>query len=544
MARTERKFKRPTLAQKTKALYDFWAFVDLISFHGGSNSFGECHRELMNWDLEETFDKNTKLIIIPRGHLKSTLMSVCKTLWRIYQIPDIRIFVGTSTRPLAIAFVREIRTYLEDAFLIENVWNARDHIEGRLIPEMERLKTNRYETEARDRKIIWSTQAIQVIRPSILKEPTVSVGSVGTVPTGFHFDELVLDDVVTYENISTRDKLTKIKSWVDDLVCVLDPKYRDDFYQTILPLKAEKYADIGGKITVVGTRYGSEDWYNELIDSPDWAIYERNIYKNGHDSSEGYLWHELWDEKLESFKRSQMTGSRFASQYLNRLLAPGASVLDVDLAHFIPSSDINYVPERNLFEVKHSSLPEGSTLVKPYLVVDPAGTVGDDSDFTAIVVGGKDTQGNLIVLDIDMGKWRSGEMLKNIYLLADKWKLNAVWIESVGGFVHFVEFVRSSFKQYRPVVLNEFRPTWVQGKKETRISNALEPLFSNGMVYLPKSMSHRLDMTDQLLFFPRKNVHDDVPDVMAALAEIAKAASPKPINRLDVVKNKVYGGYR
>lgn len=546
MARVTRSLTPPSLEKKKRALWDFWTFVDIISFHGGSKAFGDCHRELVDWWLSNR-DVDKHLVLMPRGHLKSTIFTVARTLWRVYQIPDIRIFVGTATRALATAFVREVRTYFEDPFLQEYVWNTRPHVEGRLVPEMERTKytRGRDDTDATDRKIIWSTSAIQVIRPTILKEPTVTVGSVGTIPTGFHFDEMYLDDVINFDNISTPDKRLRIQNWVDDLVCVLDPKYEDKVWEKILPPKAKPFSEIGGVLTVVGTRYDREDWYGQIVEYGEeygWKIYQRNIYKNGSDNSDGYLWHEMWTEEIERAKRSQMTTNRFASQYLNMVIAPGSSVLNFDLINFVNAENIQLQDDGRV-RITHRTL-EGDTLVRPILVVDPAATVGENSDFTALAVGGKDVTGRVCVVDFAMGKWSSEQILSQLFRLANKWKLRGAYIESSGGFAHFVEYVRAAFNRYRPLVLNEYKPTWVQGKKEVRISNALEPLITNGLLYLPQSVYTNTEARDQIVYFPRKTIHDDFPDVLAALAELSKSPQPKPANPLRKHHNKVYGGYR
>ena len=538
----------PTDEDKVQALYDFWKFIDVINFHGGSQAFGECHRDLIDWYLNDWENQDRSLILMPRGHLKSTLLTVAMCLWRVYQIPDIRIFVGTAVQELAKAFVREIRTYLEDLHLIRHVWNKRPHVEGRLVPEMERTKYKRdkMETEATDRKIIWSTKAIQVVRPGIFKEPTITVGSVGTIPTGFHFDELYLDDVVNFDNIATPEKLARVKSWIDDLICVLDPVYFDDYWAEILPKQATRFCNIGGKINAVGTRYDRNDWYNELLDNEGWAHYQRNIYQNYEDDSDGYLWHEVWNKKVEMTKRGDMTPTRFASQYLNRIIASGEIILDTAKIKYILPTQVTKTGPGYL-QITHNDLvatDNGGGIIRPILVVDPAATIGEDSDFTCMCVGGKDRLGNLIIVDARMGKWLAEDILKNMYELLNRWNLNAATIESVGGFAHFVQYVRGNFTRYRPVVLNEYKPVWTQGKKQVRIENALQPLFENGMIYLPSYIAHNFEMKDQLMFFPRKTIHDDFPDTLATLSELAKVPQPKPVNKLQKYKNVVYGGYR
>lgn len=536
----------PTFEEKVRALWDFWAFVDLINFHGGSKEFGECHRELVSWS--EAHGSLKELILMPRGHLKSTIKTVAETLWLIYQNPNIRIFVGTATKGLATAFVREIKTYLEDDWLKANVWDNRPHIEGRLIPLKDKLYRVLEETEAEDKKILWRGDAFQVVRSQILKEPTVTIGSVGVQPTGYHYDILKMDDVINFDNISPLKK-EKVMAWIHDLFNVLDPPYVDeeviDNLQNVgVPEEhIDKICVIGGRVTVVGTRYDREDWYAEIMakkNSGGYQVYKRNIYKNGADRTDGYLWHEQWNEATEQDKRENMTAIRFASQYLNEILVPEDQILDTEKLKYITFQHIELEGD-GYANIRHPDF-ENPVKVKLFIACDPAAATGSTADFTAIAVGGRDKNRNLYVVDFKMGRWKSAIILKHIFELANKWKLRAITLESVGGFKHLVEFIRASFHLYRPIGIIEYKP---QGDKIIRISNALEPLFANGMLYVNNDvLRYSQEARDQINFFPRDTMHDDFPDVLAILAEIAKPVKARTVSNYEKYKNVRYGGLR
>lgn len=404
-------------------------------------------------------------------------------------------------------------------------------------------------TEADDKKVLWRADAIQVIRSDILREPTVVVGSVGSSATGMHFDELQLDDVVTYDNIATPDKRDRLMSWIYDLESVLDPEYYDgrihkSFMDTRVLLKEdiEQWARVGGYINVVGTRYDMEDYYSNIIEKPEdlgFSIFQRNIYANGHDPTGGYLWAEKWNEKLDSATRKSMTATRFASQYLNQILASEDQVLNLDGVSYLHPNDLEKQTDGSyLIRVKFQ---EHKVKVRPIMVVDPAAAITKDSDYTAIVVGGRDEHNNLYILDVAAGRWRSEEILKEIYQLADKHSIRSVCIESVGGFKHFVEYFRQAFSRYRPIGIIEFVP---RGNKEMRIANALEPLFTNGMVFMMTYMKGHKLLTDQISFWGRASMHDDIPDALATLAELAKKPAKHAPNRYANHYNPRYGGAR
>ena len=535
------KRKPPTISEKRYALWDFWTFLDILDFHGGASAFGDCHRELLSWKMQH--GKKRELIIMPRGHLKSTLLTVAMSMWRVYQNPNIRIFVGTATKELALAFIREIKTYFEDPWLQEHLWNSRPHIMGRMIPLMDRLARQRRtevdDTEAEDKKVVWRGDALQVLRSQILKEPTLTVGAVGVQHTGFHFDELKMDDVVNYDNIRTPNKLKKLLRWYDDLNSVLDSEREDVQLKTLLPTKAKHFAKVGGKVTVVGTRYAAEDWYNTLLPKQTWAIFQRNIYANGEDNSDGYIWHEVWTQETEDEKREETTAAVFASQYLNKIINPEEQVFQFENIRGINRSQIRQLKSGQL-EINFPE-DERPRVISLFAVVDPAASVLSTADFTAIVIGGKDEQGNLYLVDGAIGRWKSEDILRNLYKLLDRWNMHRCSIESVGGFKHLVEYVKAGFTRFRPITIFEFVP---RGQKQVRISNALEPLVRNGKLYMMDWMFGHPEIKKQFMFFPQQTTHDDFLDATATLAEIAKPPQKVVVSPMRKKRNRMYGGYR
>jgi len=530
--------KIPTRAQKVQALTNFWVFVDMINYQGSSSRFSQCHRDLWDfyWNSHKEPGVNRHLTLMPRGHLKSTIMSVGRVLWRIYQNPNIRIFVGTSKNELSSAFVREAKAYLENDWLQEHVWNSRPHISGNLIPTMDKLGRSRRKafeedgeyTEAEDKKIIWRSNALQVNREFILKEPTLMVGSVGSQATGMHFDEAQFDDIITYDNISTPEKRAKLMSWIYDIESIIDPEYYDDWLEDLLKNGAkltQASADVicrtGGVFNIVGTRYDLDDYYGYIIDNQDelgFKVFQQNIYKNGVDSGDGYLWHEKWDEALEKSTRRAMTAQRFASQYLNRVLASEDVQLNWDKIRPLGYEFFEKAEQGQACWVTAA----GSTkklLVRLVMTVDTAASVSDTADYTCLCVGGKDEVGNFYLFDMAMGRWRSTEILENIYRLADNWNMRQIHVETVGGFGHFTQFIRDSFDKFRPIGVIQYIP---KGEKTMRILNALEPLINNQQFWMVRHIFGNKVAQDQIMFFPRKTMHDDFPDCLAMCVGLAK----------------------
>ncbi len=551
--------KPPTQKQLVQALWDKWAFLDLIGFHGGTKNFGEFHKELVDFETDITGSER-QLYLVPRGHLKSTLLCVADSLWDIYINPNIRIFVGSANRFLSTAFIREIKVYLEDSWLQENVWSRRPHFKGNLVPTMDRLaKSRRYSvdtvnqyTEVDDKKVVWRSDAVQVNRTYKMKEPTVTSGSVGSLATGFHFDKVVFDDVVTYDNSNTPEKREKIMSWIYDLESVLDPEFFDwELYDRLLKVgvpdeHAIYHSYVGNKVKTLGTRYHKDDYYGYLIDRADELnidVFQRNIYKNGRNDAAGYLWHERFNADVVHRLRISMSASRFASQYLNEVIADEEKTLNLDGVEWFNETAVT--PKGSgaaIVTLKRGDSTETKKL-RLRLVVDPAASIKSDADFTCILVGAVDEDNHIWVVDYAMGRFRPAEAMKEIWRLADKWLINSVTVENSAGFASYSLMLKDNFKYYRPLNVQEYKPMTGQNaiKKSERMNMALQPRFSNNMIHMARPIRNNKNVIEQLQFFGRKGIHDDFPDAMTILCETHRAPAVGAFNRV-TQHNTRWGG--
>jgi hypothetical protein len=451
---------------------------------------------------------------------------------------------------------------LEDPWLQEHVWNDRPHIDGRLIPVMDRAGRQRRneETEAEDKKIVWRNDAIQVLRPDIMKEPTLVAGSVGSIATGFHYDEVVFDDIVTFDNSDTPEKRDRLSSWIQDIESVLDPVWRDEWLEKILKnvgvpdTHARKISQTGGEIDVLGTRYDKDDYYGMILERQEdlgFEAYIKNIYKNGKDDRDGYLWTNRMSRNYEEQLRQSMSARRFGSQYLNTILAPEEQVLSSDRIQYLHPANIR-IKSGGIVEITRG---DKEILIRPVLVIDPAASINRRADFTCIGVGGCDEDKNLYVLDLKMGRWKTDEWIKEMYSLADKWKLNAIHIETVGFQASLVFTIRTFFAQYRPIAIRDYRPSqMIYGRerrdniatnKKERIEAILQPVFSNSMVFMQNYLGSDTELKDQINFFPRSTSHDDALDVLCMMVELGRPPIKTKIeNKVLYFRNKKYGGLR
>jgi len=519
---------KPTYKQKFAAYDDIWKFFDLIQYNGGIENFGEIHHEMAQFIAGES---KRKLLLIPREHLKTTVM-VGFVLHEIYKNPNIRILIGSSTKELAIAIMRSIQQWLEHPELQEYVWNDRPKHPGRLIPIMDNASSERRVrrrsedepeyTKAVDKKIQWNNYAIQVIRPGIMKEPTVAVTSVGSTSTGFHYDICIFDDIVVFDNCDTPGKIAKTARWVADMVSVVK---RD-----------------GGRFLFLGTRYARDDYYGYILDrqASRYTILSRNIYRNGENANDGYLWEQGFTAEHEAELREELKDipQRFSSQYLNSIMSEEDVVLHEDNITWVPMEMV-VTKDNGLVEL-HDKNHHDPLILKPYLVVDPAISIQRAADYSCIVVGAVDVNKRVYVFDVRLGKWKPTELVDKVYELVDKWKLRGISIETVAYQASLLDTFRVAFKRKHPIVLKEYKP---KGEKIGRITAALEPLFQNNLVTMLTPISNNREAMEQIRYFPRTGVHDDFPDALTQLTSIAK---PIVITQKQHERkvNKIYGGYR
>lgn len=174
-------------------------------------------------------DPDGYLDLWAREHYKSTVITFAKTIQDILVSPEITVGIFSHTRPIAKAFLRQIKQEFETNETLKE-W----------FPDI-------LWADPRKQAPKWSEdEGIVVRRSSNPKEATVEAwGVVDGQPTSKHFDILVYDDVVTRESVSTPEMMQKTT----------------DALALSYNLGAK-----GGRRRFIGTRYHYNDSYRTLID--------------------------------------------------------------------------------------------------------------------------------------------------------------------------------------------------------------------------------------------------------------------------------------
>ena len=163
-----------------------------------------------------------KLILVPRNHLKSTVVTVVWTLQQILKNPNIRVLINNAKFETARAFVQTIAAHLDTNSPLSKIFG-----------------------EFRSNKLTWNRDSIIIAQRTMPRaQPTVMAASIESVLNGMHFDLIIHDDLVEPNNVRTREQIDKTIDF-----------FKDSFNQI----------DKGGQIVVIGTRWAAQDLYGHIL---------------------------------------------------------------------------------------------------------------------------------------------------------------------------------------------------------------------------------------------------------------------------------------
>lgn len=400
-----------------------------------------------------------------REHYKSTIITVAKTIQDVLRDPELTVGIFSHSRPIAKAFLRQIKREFEGNALLQEIF---PHIRP---PE-------------RGEKRTWSEdEGIIVRRETNPKEATIEAwGLVDGQPIGKHFALLIYDDVVTPESVTTPEMIAKTT----------------DAWRVSLNLGAH-----GGRRRMIGTRYHAADTYSVILNqgSVSPRIYPATA-DGTYDGEPVFLSREVLAEK-----RRDMGPFVFACQMLQNPLADRAQGFAADWFLRLPGD------------------APAALCMNRYIVVDPASAKKKGSDYTAMWCVGLNTDGNYYVLDGVHDRLNLAERARALFELHRKWQPLRVGYERYGMQAD-IDFLRLEMgrQNYRfPVV-----ELGGQTPKADRIRR-LVPFFEQGRIFFPNRLMRlsleqkAYDLTDdffrqEYLSFPVSG-HDDMLDCLARILE-------------------------
>lgn len=386
-----------------------------------------CKRKDINRDWlyervrEVEASPDNHLDLWAREHYKSTIITFGLTIQELLRNPELTFGIFSHTRPIAKAFLSQIKRELETNVFLQD-----------LFPDV-------LYKEPHKESPLWSLDSgITVKRKSNPKEATIEAwGLVDGQPTSKHYSRLIYDDVVTRESVTTPEMIAKVT----------------EAFSLSLNLAGQDC-----KKRYIGTRYHVHDTYKVIIDR---GTAKPRIYPATHDGtingrpvllSQGNL-----DEKLRD-----MGSYVFGSQMLQNPLADNAMGFKHDWLMY-------YNNLRNSEKWNY------------YAIVDPASKKKKKSDYTMMAVIGLAPDNNYYLVDGCRDKMNLTERTNKLFAFHRKWHPINIGYEEYGlqADIEHIQFVQE-LEGYRfPII-----PLGGSMAKEDRI-RMLVPIFENRRFYIP-----------------------------------------------------------
>ncbi len=197
--------------------------------------------------------KRKILILSPRAHGKSSVVSIAYPCWRIGLNTNIRIKIVANSNEKA----KELLSAITQTLLFSPKYRA-------IFPHVRPSKA-RY----------WTKERIFVERSLALRDATVEGKGIIATGTGGRSDLLICDDICDNRTAATKGMIRKVKeAFFDVWMNTLEPQ--------------------GHQVVVIGTTWAEEDVYADLLRKKGWC---RKIWKINENFDP--LWPQVWPrEKL------------------------------------------------------------------------------------------------------------------------------------------------------------------------------------------------------------------------------------------------------
>lgn len=446
-------------------LYKFNKFILKAEEGKDKVPLAPFHKEMCDFVMRRRKQKK-KLILVPRGHLKSSLITIGRSLQAIVTDPSVRILIANATYNLACSFLTEIKRHLRFNKTLQMFW-------GDL--------TQNAET--------WSWNDITLAAAKGMrgkKEPTVTAMGIESNMTSQHYDIIILDDLVNKDYVNTREQIEKSIDFYKECLNLLEPN---------------------GELIIPGTRWNDADLYGWIMDTDnniisDFDVFIRRAFEGDLDDKENFqaLFPGKFTRKHLKKLYEQQGPYFFSSQYLNDCIPEKDAVFKRDWFSYYEPLDLR------------------GMVLNHFTLVDPAISLEKDADYTAIVTIAVDQFRNIYIREIIRERLLPSEIISHLFRIWEQYKPLEFGLEDV-AYQKALQYSLSEEMHKRQIYLPVKQVKPANRSKDQRIKG-LQPLYFNRKVLHAKITAKIKHLEDELLRFPRGK-HDDIIDALSYLLDIA-----------------------
>ena len=515
-----------SLGRKNIEFFNLYFLRDLFipSNCNSARNLSKSHYEM--WQLlKDTFvnDKYDKInIVAPRGWAKTTTCDMALSIWLICYRESVFTVIGAKTEVDCQQFIASIKKEIEDNELIKSTF-------GKLIDKSNTaLRTNSLQIEFANRTCLRAVASGTSVR---------GINWKSTRPTCF-----IGDDFQSEINILTEDSREKlINKWQKEIEqCGDTSVYR----KGVKVKRATKIVSIGTVLHIdcLISRLSRNNDYktflrravileddesvDEIFESEHWLECKRIYLEEGKEQAEEYyrnhydemkfkvLWEEKWDCFNDIAIKYWENRTAFQSEMMNDATSIGVKFF---------KSFAEITPE------KLSSLH----FVKTMLCVDPASTVTEKSDYTAMVVGSQTNNTNFTYIRDGVLKRLDFDSycLKVVDLLREYEDITHVYIEKNtfqgADVIKIKELIRKdkALRNRNIEFINEMQ----KKNKDEKISTTIDPI-NDGQIQFNcciEDISLIKSMYNEFCGC-KYSLHDDICDIVSELYTRIKDIKNRP----------------
>ncbi len=409
-------------------------------------------------------------IVAPPGYAKSTWFSIVYPTWRI----------GSSGGRVRLGLVSNTA---------EQAWGFAGAVKDAIESERFRMA---YPGVVPDKDRGWRHNAFYMSGAPAGQNPTLAAMGIGGPILGRRFDEIILDDPITYEQALSPSQMTKYRNWLKNTLIKRFPAGKRP------PNNPEGQA----RMVVVFTRWGPNDLYDTLEDMgfhmvtmPAIGYWDRELVVDDQTGQERWEWgvEPLWPEKepLSTLERERELDPLTFEQVMQGN----------------PNVVIGTMFDPVWWAERRGRPPDRQDFDRVVMAVDTAsGADAKKGDFyVAAVLGLHGT--DVWVLDIVRGRFNAMQQEDVTETTAAHWKPDLLVIEAVNeGEALYQRLVA----RHLGLPLKRFKPT----KDKAFRAAPLAAAYRQGHVWHVEGAGWAMSYEAELQAFPQSE-HDDQVDAAA-----------------------------
>lgn len=421
----------------------------------------KCHGPLC-----EFLDQNPsrfKLVLQPRGHYKTSVCTISRTLQRVIRNPEARILIVNESAINAENFLSSIKSLVTTNPIFRTLYNE-------YVPKD-------------TRKVRWSSSELDFPRQGHYPEPTVSALGMTSALTSRHYTHICIDDPISEEAAKSEKVMHDAITRIDKVISLMVKPEEDTF-------------------DLIGTPWALHDVYSYFQNAygDKMARFIRGAIENGEP-----IFPELISLDTLAQARANMGEYMFSCLYMcnpRNVDIQDFNVADLRFWRWASNDHIALLNGEHVVDVVPLESLDVTT------TVDLAAAERTSSDRNAVVTVGVTPSGDAIILDAWGKRCTPLELMEKLFQVQEQWHPRTFGIEDVAYQKAFKHFLKAEADR-RQIYLN-ITPIGAKGKKEIRI-RGLQPILATGHLYaMPTQHLLRNEMAD----FPLGQ-HDDVLDALS-----------------------------